>query len=220
MFEHCTNSMPRPSLNIDQTLLASGRELFARHGCSGLTVRLVAEHAGVNPSLFHYHFGSKEQFLRTLLQNLYEEMFTQLSGAAQLPGPPLQRLRAVLLFIGGFLRTHGSEVGRIWGDAGQGESVAVEFVRNNAPRHLALLTSLLAEAEQAGDLRPMPALQRLVFLMGAVAAPVLVAGRLQSMELGSALPIARLGPDVLSDAAIAARADMAILALQGREELT
>jgi AcrR family transcriptional regulator len=209
--------MPRPSLNIDQTLLASGRELFARYGCTGLTVRLVAEHAGVNPSLFHYHFGSKAQFLRTVLQSLYEEMFEQLSGAAQLPGPPLQRLRAVLLFIGGFLRTHGPEVGRIWSDAGHGESVAVEFVRNNAPRHLLLLTNLLTEAERAGELKPMPALQRMVFLMGAVAAPVLVAGRLQTMELGSALPMARLGPDVLSDTAIAARADMAIAALRGQE---
>jgi AcrR family transcriptional regulator len=209
--------MPRPSLNIDQALLASGRELFARLGCAGLTVRGVAEHAGVNPSLFHYHFGSKEQFLRMLLQNLYEEMFEQLNGAARLPGKPLQRLRAVLLFIGGFLRAHGAEVGRIWADAGQGEPVAVEFVRNNAPRHLQLVTSLLAEADQAGELAPMPALQRMVFLMGAVAAPVLVAGRLQAMGLGSALPVGRLGPDVLSDAAIAARADMAIMALRGQE---
>jgi AcrR family transcriptional regulator len=209
--------MPRPSLNIDQTLLASGRELFARYGCNGLTVRLVAEHAGVNPSLFHYHFGSKEQFLRTVLQSLYEEMFEQLSGTAQLPGPPLLRLRAVLLSIGGFLRTHGPEVGRIWTDAGQGEPVAVEFVRNNAPRHLRLLTTLLEEADRAGELMPLPALQRMVFLIGAVAAPVLVAERLQSMAVGSALPTERVESDVLSDAAIAARADMAIAALQGQK---
>jgi AcrR family transcriptional regulator len=209
--------MPRPSLNVDQALLASGRELFARYGCAALTVRLVADHAGVNPSLFHYHFGSKDQFLRTLLMQLYEEMFGHLSGVAQEPGPPLQRLREVLLFIGGFLRTHGPEVGRIWADAGNGEPVAVEFVRNNAPRHLQLLTALLAEAERAGDLLPMPALQRMVFLMGAVAAPVLIAGRLQTMPLEGALPVERLAGDVLSDAAIAARADMAIAALRAQK---
>lgn len=209
--------MPRPSLNVDQAMLTSGRELFARYGCAGLSVRKVAEHAGVNPSLFHYHFGSKEKFLRTLLQSLYEEMFQQLSNAAQLPGTPLQRLRGVLLSVGGFLRSHGAEVGRIWTDAGQGEPVAVAFVRENAPRHLRLVTALLAEAEDTGDLKPMPALQRMVFLMGAVAAPVLVAGRLQNMDLGGTLPMERLVSDVLSDAAIAARADMAIAALQGQE---
>jgi AcrR family transcriptional regulator len=209
--------MPRPSLHVDQAMLASGRVLYPRHGCAGLSVRMVAEHAGVNPSLFHYHFGSKEQFLQALLQSLYEEMFEQLSGAARLPGPPLQRLRGVLLSVGGFLRCHGAEVGRIWADAGQGEAVAVALVRDNAPRHLRLVTTLLEEAEQGGQLRPMPALQRLVFLMGAVVAPVFVAGRLQKLDLGAALPPDRLEDEVLSEAAIAARADMAIAALCGRE---
>ena len=209
--------MPRPSLHVDQAMLASGRALYARHGCAGLSVRLVAEHAGVNPSLFHYHFGRKDQFLHTLLQGLYDEMFEALSAASQLPGPPLQRLRVVLLSVGGFLRSHGAELGRIWSDAGQGEAVAVAFVRENAPRHLKLVTGLLNESELRGELRPMPALQRMVFLMGAVAAPVLVAGRLQAMALGDALPVDRLQGDVLSDAAIAARADMAIAALCGQE---
>ena len=209
--------MPRPSLHVDQALLASGRALYAGHGCAGLSVRMVAEHAGVNPSLFHYHFGRKDQFLQTLLQGLYEDMFGQLSGVARLPGPPLQRLRGVLLAAGGFLRNHGPEVGRIWADAGQGEVVAVAFVRENAPRHLRLVTGLLEEAEHRGELRPLPALQRMVFLMGAVAAPVLVAGRLQAMGLGEPLPQHRLQDDVMSDAAIAARADMAIAALCGQE---
>lgn len=212
--------MPRPSLHPDQAMLASGRALFPLHGCGGLTVRMVAEHAGVTLGLFHYHFGSKDRFLRSLLQNLYEEMFGSLSGAVEWPGPPLLRLRGALLFLGGFLRTHGAEVGRIWADAGQGEPVAVAFVRENAPRHLQLLTSLMAEAEQAGDLKPMPALQRMAFVMGAVAAPVLIAGRLQTMDLGTALPVPLLTPQILSDAAIAARVDLAIAALRGQEEHT
>ena len=60
--------MPRPSQNIDEALLRSGLALLPRLGCSGLSVRRVAEHAGVNPAMFHYHFQSKAVFLRSVLQ--------------------------------------------------------------------------------------------------------------------------------------------------------
>ncbi|WP_157694102.1 TetR/AcrR family transcriptional regulator [Hydrogenophaga crassostreae] len=206
--------MPRPSLNADIAMLASGRALFAEHGCVGLSVRAVAEHAGVNPGLFHYHFGSKDQFLRTVLQSLYEEMFEQLSGAAHVAGAPLQRLRGVLILIGQFLLEHGPQVGRIWSDAGNGVPVAVAFVQNNAPRHLDLVTGLLEEADQAGELAPLAPMQRMAFLMGAVAAPILVVGRLTGLPLGGALPAGQLVSDVLSSEAIEARVDLALMALR------
>ena len=61
---------PRPSRNLDRALLAAGRELFPSRGCPGLTVREVAEAAGVNLGMFHYHFKSREAFLRALLQSV------------------------------------------------------------------------------------------------------------------------------------------------------
>ena len=39
--------MPRPSQQIDQALLASGRTLLPQTGCAGLSVRALAEHAAV-----------------------------------------------------------------------------------------------------------------------------------------------------------------------------
>ncbi len=70
--------MARPSRNLDRALLAAGSELFPVHGCAGLTIRQVADAAGVNIGMFHYHFGSREAFLRALLQQTYEGMFADL----------------------------------------------------------------------------------------------------------------------------------------------
>ena len=70
--------MARPSQGIDQALLRSGRELFATSGCDGLSLRALAEHAGVNLGMFHYHFKTKDNFLRALLQQLYEEVFARI----------------------------------------------------------------------------------------------------------------------------------------------
>ena len=71
--------MPRPSRNLDRVLLAAGRELLARRGCAALSVREVAHAAGVNLGMFHYHFKTREVFLKTLLQQTYEDMFARLT---------------------------------------------------------------------------------------------------------------------------------------------
>ena len=80
--------MPRPSRNVDQALFASGAVLYPQLGCAGLSVRAVAAHAGVTPGMFHYHFESKEAFLRTLLQRFYEDLFSRLSVPAGQGGAP------------------------------------------------------------------------------------------------------------------------------------
>src|SRR3954466_8413677 len=112
--------MPRPSRNLDLALLATGRELFATRGCAGLAVREVAEAAGVNLGMFHYHFKSREAFLRALLQSVYEEMYAQLSAvtaARPREATPLAHLRAALRFMGRFARANRPVLARVLADA-------------------------------------------------------------------------------------------------------
>jgi AcrR family transcriptional regulator len=205
--------MPRPSQQIDQALLASGRALFERHGCAGLSVRALAEHAGVAPGMFHYHFGSKEQFLRTLLAGVYEQMYGSLVREASLQGPPTGRLRASLALLARFARTHRRLLARLWSDASAGEAVAREFFQHNAPRHVGVLMALLAEGQASGALRALPPLTAFSFLMGAVALPsIFVAGL---VDAGVATPggKAAFEAQVMSDEAIDARIELALAAL-------
>lgn len=206
--------MPRPGRNIQHALLASGRVLYPALGSAGLTVRALAEHAGVNAGMFHYHFRTKDAFLRQLLQQLYEEMYEPLSGLALQHGTPLQRLRQALGFLARFVRDHAAVVGRVFGDATAGDPVAAEFVRGNAPRHLRLLLQLMQEAEARGEIAPLPALQRFVFVMGAVAMPVVVVPRIARLRVAPGLAARELKAQVTSDEAIAQRIELALSALQ------
>jgi AcrR family transcriptional regulator len=205
--------MPRPSRRIDQALLASGRALFPRAGCAGLSVRAVAEHCGANPAMFHYHFRTKENFLRTLLQQMYEEMYAGLAGAVAEQGPPLERLRGALLSLARFARDHREALGRVWMDALAGEPVAVEFMRANAPRHLGLLLALLDVAERVGELRPLPPLQRFATLVGAVVLPLVFAAGIVRVTLGVSAYRREFVPQVASDAALRERIELALAAL-------
>ncbi len=205
--------MARPSKNIDQLLLYSGRTLYPQHGCAGLSVRQLCEHAGVNAGMFHYHFQSKNNFLSALLQQLYEEVFTQLQAQATQATSALQRLRLALNRLAQLMREHGDWVSRVWTDAGSGDAVAQDFLRRNAPRHMQLLMVLAQEAVQAGELAVLPALQGFGFMMGSVLAPmVLLPGALRLGMLPAALT-SSVHHDVLSDAAIAQRVDRALAAL-------
>lgn len=211
--------MPRPSRQLDQALLRSGRVLLPEFGCAGLTQRRLAEHAGVQPGMFHYHFASKDAFLQTLLQQLYDEMFDRLSAGVVDAPPgdvaPLLRLRRGLVEIGRFVREHHALLARLVADAIGGVAVVHAFMRANAPRHLGVLMQLLQQAEAEGALTPAPPLQRLAFLMGATVAPMLVAPGIVALGL----PLAAAVPaQVLDDAALQQRVDLALCALQPTKE--
>ena len=207
---------PRPSRNLDRALVAAGRELFAARGCSGLAVREVAEAAGVNLGMFHYHFKTREAFLRAVLQSVYEEMYTQLVALAERPAAPqtaLEQLRGALRFMGRFVRANRPVLARVLADALCGEPIAVEFLRANFPRHLGVLRGLIAAAQEAGEMRPMPVPQAMGFCAGSLATPILFGG---AVIEGGELPAAQadaLHEALLSDAALDQRIDLALSAL-------
>jgi AcrR family transcriptional regulator len=179
--------MPRPSQDQDQALLAAGAALYPGLGCAGLSVRRVADAAGVNPAMVHYHFGSKDGFLRALLQRHYEEMFSALSLNSQGGADVMERLTAALLSVARFLREHRPLIARVWADAQGGQAVAQDFLRANAPRHLGVLLAVVAPITLAGGMKAI----------GAVP-PALLAG---------------VDDQVLSDAALLRRIEWALLGL-------
>ncbi|HJV81930.1 TetR/AcrR family transcriptional regulator [Noviherbaspirillum sp.] len=205
--------MARPSQNIDQRLLQAGVELLPRTGCRGLSARRLAEHAGVNLGMFHYHFRTKDNFIRTLLQQIYEQMFSLLVLRAHEGESALQNLRNALLVLAHFGRTHRQLLVRIAADALAGEQVAVDFLQANLPRHLGVISSLIVEAQREGDLAKAPVAQVFAFLAGAVMAPVLLGAALAD---NSALPPAAGGMlerEVLSKKAVEQRVEFALRGL-------
>lgn len=205
--------MPRPSRHLDRALLAAGRELLPVHGCSGLTVRQVADAAGVNIGMFHYHFASRANYLRAVMQGAYEEMFAQLTLSLSNEATAGANLRAALRVMGRFVRANRALMGRILADALAGEEISREFVRDNFPRHLRVILALVAAGQAAGELRKMAPMQAVAFCAGAIGAPVLIGGAFA--ESAALDPGARrqLEAGILSQKAIDERIDLAILAL-------
>lgn len=205
--------MARPSRNLDRALLAAGRELLPARGCAGLSIREVAEAAGVNLGMFHYHFKTREAFLRALLQSLYEEMFSQLSFQGSAEWGPRENLRAALRFLGRFLRANRPVLSRVVADALCGDALAVEFLRANMPRHLGVMQALVAQGQAQGEIRAMPVAQAIGFCAGALAAPIIFGGAMAQSGAVARAERRRLEGDLLSDAALDERIDLALSAI-------
>jgi AcrR family transcriptional regulator len=205
--------MPRPSRNLDQALLAAGRQLFPARGCGGMSVREVADAAGVNLGMFHYHFKSRDVFLRALMQQTYEEMFARLSIEVARDEGAVENLRRALAAIARFVRDHRPFLGRVLADALSGEKCARDFLRDNLPRHLGILASLIEAGQKDGSFKPIPAPQLLGTCVGALAMPILFGGAL--LDSGAlAAPMGKMiDTTLLSDDALDQRIELVLAAI-------
>jgi AcrR family transcriptional regulator len=189
------------------------RALFAQSGIAGLSVRKVAERAGVNLGMFHYHFRTKDAFVRALLQRLYDDMFASWSSR-----PPAMRVRsqrcarrrtcsrASFATTAAAAAPHGRR-------RSPSEPIAVEFVAPNLPRHIGVIGALVAAGQRAGGSEPVPIAQALAFIAGAVGGPILIGGAIMERD---EVPVAmRRGYEqsVLSDAALSERVDLVLAGL-------
>ena len=207
--------MPRPSRNLDRLLLAAGRALYPATGCAGLTIRQVCEAAGVNTGMFNYHFGTRERFLRAVMQGAYEEMFASLTLAVRKPAEltAAEALRGALGALGRFALANRDFVARIAADALAGETVARDCLRENLPRHLQVIAGLVAAGAATGEFRPLAPAQAVGFCVGAVAAPVLFGGAVAASGEAPPAFAATLGRTLLTPKALDERIDLVIAGL-------
>lgn len=166
--------MPRPKGNAELKLLEAGRALLEEGGLSAVTVRGVARRSGVNLGLFHYHFRTRDEFAKRLLQECYEDFFSKLEAESYGEGPPLERLRKALLVFGRHVRQNRGPLMWILQDAMRGDQVAIEHAKANIPRHLGVLSCLIEECRAAGVLRKVKLPTLLPFLLGGVNLPSLI----------------------------------------------
>jgi len=66
--------MPGARRDTPDLILDAAEAVFADSGFDGATTRAIAEAAGVNPALIHYHFKSKEQLFEAVFARRSEEI--------------------------------------------------------------------------------------------------------------------------------------------------
>lgn len=65
---------PTKEASSRDQLLSAARQVLARDGAAALSVRSVAVAAGINSSLIHYYFGSRDGLLLAVLERMNSEL--------------------------------------------------------------------------------------------------------------------------------------------------
>jgi AcrR family transcriptional regulator len=92
----------RRSVRGDATkelILEAARESLREEGYSGTSIRAVAERAGVQLSLVHYHFGTKQSVLVAVLERENEKLLERQQALFTGPGPLSAKWRAACRFL-------------------------------------------------------------------------------------------------------------------------
>lgn len=169
-----------------ERLLRAGGRQARREGLRSITVRGVCQLAGANLGSFVYHFGSREAFLSEVIERWYAPLLERMSATVDSALPPAERLRALVLQLGDWAAANSRFITHVLMDAASGEAAAQQFVRTLAGRHPALILRVVAEGQRTHELPRGEPLNVVLFLMGAIALPILLTDRLAEARLAPA----------------------------------
>ena len=63
------------SEDVKQKIIMTAIECIESEGLQGVTIRKIADQAGVNVAAINYHFGSKEQLFKIVMNSTLNESF-------------------------------------------------------------------------------------------------------------------------------------------------
>lgn len=86
-------------------IIDAARDVLVERGYGDASTRAVAERAGVQLSLVHYHFGSKQQLLLAVLDRENERLLERQQGLYGAPGPLADKWRTACDYLDDDLRS-------------------------------------------------------------------------------------------------------------------
>lgn len=113
--------MPRPAATADrpdrkQAILLAAERLFAQHGYHGVSIRQIADEAGVPLALVGYYYGQKHELFQAIFDHWGSTVAERLAELqVAIDTPERQRLaRIVAAFIEPVLRIRASAEGEYY----------------------------------------------------------------------------------------------------------
>jgi AcrR family transcriptional regulator len=204
--------MARPASGSDLKLKTAGRRLLLEKGITGLNVREVCRQSGVNTGMFHYYFGSREEFLHEVLKEMYAEFMVHFKAGVSSAGTPRARLKSALVEVGRFALGMRKAMPMFFADMLHGKKEAFSFFQGNFTEHIRYIAALAEECRPESRVKG----RSTPFVVGALL-PVMVfpmlAGALMERNGVKALGgigLEKLRDEFFSEEGIAERAEIAL----------
>ncbi len=158
-----------PAAGARPRILAAALRQFAEHGYEGTRTAEIARRAGVTPPLVHYHFRTKEQLWRTVVEEMLRPLRAAFEGVATelRDVGSRERLKILLRRFARFSAEH-PDVTRLMIREGSHDGPRLRWLIRNHVRFLARpFEDVLEAALLEGWAKPLPREHVLFLCVGA-----------------------------------------------------
>lgn len=170
---------------VPERLLAVARELFARRGYDGTSVRAITTRARANLGAITYHFGSKRALYHKVIEAIAEPFGDLVAAAAAGPGPPLDRIEAIVRSFFAYMEAHPEMPGIMIREMASERPIPPPIART-MQRNVGSLSRVIAQGQSEGSIRPG---EPFLLAMSVVAQPMHFALRVRLIERGLGLDL-------------------------------
>jgi len=203
--------MSRPSRNQDRMLIDTAKRLYPEVGASGMSLKRIAEEAGVNLGMFSYHFGSKANFIRRVLDELTEEAGTYAAIPLPSAAPSIDRLRCFLITMARNYRDHRQLALAMYRDFLNQDPDVTEYLFENNRQQMMGIIPLVEECQRDGYVDDQLAIEQILgFCMGTVKTPIVIAASQEREPQFAPKEIRDHMSKVITDEAITQRVELAL----------
>lgn len=206
-----------PSGN-DEKMLKAGVALAKARGLNGYTVREVCARSKVNLGMFHYYFGSKDNFDRAVLKKIYSVMMERINITLSPQASPRENVRGILISIHGFIKENRVLISSLGGDVLSGNRKTLKFIADNFTKHVEILYGELKRAKARGELKGGDPSDAILFLMPSIVLPQVLLGLFFRLKVDFSFKIKSSGLGLTVDRGALRRIDMMIDAIFGEEK--
>ena len=144
----------KSSQDAREKLLAAATRLFAEKGFAGVSIRQLAETAGVNSAMISYYYSGKEGLYEAVLTTQYERLLKNFEAIAAVTAPVEEKIRRYADVI---RRNHTDEqplmARLIQGELTNPTACMEKVVRNYTSRIARIVSGIMQEGIDSGQLR-------------------------------------------------------------------
>jgi AcrR family transcriptional regulator len=162
--------------------------------------------------MFHYYFGSKDEFLKAILKEMYAEFMLSFKTGVAVAGTSRDRLKNALTEIGKFARSVRGAAPMIFADLAYGNKEAFAFFRGNFTEHISHVMALARECRPGSSVESRSIPFVIAALVPVMIFPTLIGGVMEKngvTEIGGQ-SLESLKAEIFSDPGIAERAEIAL----------
>jgi AcrR family transcriptional regulator len=138
-----------------EQLLKTAAQCFAKHGYRGTTTAMIAAEAGISEPIIYRHFKNKQDLFVALIDKVGDEVMNNWKQATRGARSPLEKLQTLLYRNPATADPWTASVYQLLFHASTetAEPSIQQAIRDHYDRYVRTLSSVMSEAQRAGQIR-------------------------------------------------------------------